>query len=159
MSISTTTTCFGGSSPAEPPQAAESATAWRIADWYFQAREHKHRPVYHWASKGDYRAVTRAINGGVIGLTDRRRRTLLALEALGGDPILRPGDTGASVRRLQTALARRGAILPIDADYGATTEQAVRRLQQAFGLPETGVADAALWAVLNSKEASHAGHS
>lgn len=62
------------------------------------------------------------------------------LEAL----VLRRGDTGEEVRRVQEYLnvvaAVYPAIPPITADgvFGAQTEAAVRAFQRQFGLPETG---------------------
>ena len=54
---------------------------------------------------------------------------------------LRPGDSGSSVRRLQTALNQLGfSAGSVDGRYGAQTERAVRAFQQRYGLTVDGLA-------------------
>ncbi|WP_426348041.1 peptidoglycan-binding protein [Alloiococcus sp. CFN-8] len=61
------------------------------------------------------------------------------------------GDTGTSVRSLQTYLNRISdnypliPKVPVDGEYGPSTEEAVRVFQQVFNLPETGRTDYATW--------------
>jgi hypothetical protein len=53
---------------------------------------------------------------------------------------LKPGDTGAQVKRLQRALKRLGySVGAVDGDYGTSTQAAVTRLQQASKLTTDGV--------------------
>jgi peptidoglycan hydrolase-like protein with peptidoglycan-binding domain len=69
--------------------------------------------------------------------------------------VLQRGMTGASVRALQQKLVNAG-FMPLSdlrsgpGVYGPRTEAAVRRLQAAVGLPETGVAAPSTLAALNS---------
>ncbi|MGE0223517.1 MAG: peptidoglycan-binding protein [Acetobacteraceae bacterium] len=56
-------------------------------------------------------------------------------------PLLRAGHEGEEVARLQNALQMRGSIkLTVDGKFGAETEAAVRRFQQASKLPADGIA-------------------
>ena len=65
--------------------------------------------------------------------------------------ILKRGDTGRDVARLQFLLAYIGLFydgIPspaLDGIFGSGTEQALIRFQAQFGLPETGETDAAVW--------------
>lgn len=53
---------------------------------------------------------------------------------------LKPGDTGAQVKRLQRALTQLGySSGVVDGIYGASTQAAVMRFQQASGLSADGV--------------------
>ena len=53
---------------------------------------------------------------------------------------LKPGDTGAQVKRLQRALAQLGySPGSVDGDYGPSTVAAVKRFQQASKLTADGV--------------------
>ncbi|SMB89084.1 LysM domain-containing protein [Desulfonispora thiosulfatigenes DSM 11270] len=64
-------------------------------------------------------------------------------------PTLRMGNRGAAVRRLQIALRYSGFYYgPITGYFGSMTDDAVRRLQQARGLPVTGVVNVATWKAL-----------
>ncbi|MBQ9761582.1 MAG: peptidoglycan-binding protein [Oscillospiraceae bacterium] len=61
------------------------------------------------------------------------------------------GSTGEKVRHLQYMLAVLAAYIPaipsvsIDGIFGIRTQEAVLAAQQYFGLPQTGVVDAATW--------------
>lgn len=57
--------------------------------------------------------------------------------------VLRLGDSGAAVERLQSALGVR-----VDGAFGAETDAAVRAFQQAAGLPVDGVVGKRTWAAL-----------
>src|SRR6266699_1563082 len=61
------------------------------------------------------------------------------------DRLLKLGDKGRDVITAQELLNRGGAILDPDGDFGIGTEGAVREFQDAAGLPDTGVIDAATW--------------
>jgi hypothetical protein len=53
---------------------------------------------------------------------------------------LKPGDTGAQVKRLQRALKHLGySVGAVDADYGSSTQAAVKRFQQTAKLTADGV--------------------
>ena len=64
---------------------------------------------------------------------------------------LRKGDSGANVRVIQYILSVVGAYydavprISVTGNFGEETENALRAFQQIFGLPETGVLDAATW--------------
>ena len=68
-----------------------------------------------------------------------------------GSTLLRRGDKGNAVSELQTALNKVGAMLATDGDFGPGTERGVLYVQDLAGLPQTGVADTALWAWLESQ--------
>jgi hypothetical protein len=53
------------------------------------------------------------------------------------------GARGSAVKRIQEWLIFHGAGVSIDSDYGAATQRAVQRFQEAAGLPATGVVDGA----------------
>lgn len=91
------------------------------------------------ADVGDFREITRRINGGFNGWEDRvkywqRNRQILGL-AVDARRTLRRGDRGEDVRALQTALG----IKP-DGDFGPMTDSAVRMFQADQGLTADGVA-------------------
>ena len=61
------------------------------------------------------------------------------------DRLLKLGDEGRDVITAQELLNRSGAILDPDGDFGIATEGTVGEFQDAAGLPDTGVIDAATW--------------
>lgn len=64
---------------------------------------------------------------------------------------LRRGSRGEEVRKLQAQLLRmRYWHSGTDGVFGASTEQAVMAVQKAYGLPRTGICDAATWRVVGS---------
>jgi peptidoglycan hydrolase-like protein with peptidoglycan-binding domain len=65
--------------------------------------------------------------------------------------ILRQGSEGADVRFLQRRLVALGYPLKVDAKFGASTEQAVRSLQEAFGHNVDGAAGEATHQLLNEQ--------
>src|SRR5207244_365131 len=70
-------------------------------------------------------------------------------------PSLASGDDGEHVHRLQLLLntyAREHGLSRVATDglYGHETRAAVRTVQRAANLPETGVADRAVWHALDS---------
>lgn len=118
--------------------------ALKSALWFWDSRNLN--PV---ADIGDIVNMTKIINGGDIGLDDRRTRYLRALDILGMKPsdvvqpqpeaaapasTLRRGDSGESVTQLQ----KRLGMVP-DGHFGPSTESAVKRWQQANGLTADGV--------------------
>ena len=56
----------------------EEGAAWS-AGWFWDSRE-----LNQWADKGDILTVTKKINGGTIGLEDRKAHYEAALEIFGG---------------------------------------------------------------------------
>lgn len=67
-----------------------------------------------------------------------------------GFVVLRRGDRGPNVIRLQTALTTAGYdVGAIDGIFGTRTQAAVERFERVFGLPVDGVVDSAVWERLN----------
>jgi len=94
------------------------------------------------ADTGAVAALTKRINGGDIGLADRRLRFSVAMQALMGEippratvtETLRKGSTGDAVKRLQRKLG-----LIADGAFGPNTEAKVKEWQAADGLVADGV--------------------
>jgi len=61
---------------------------------------------------------------------------------------LRQGSTGTAVQALQVQLAKHGAQVATDGDFGPGTDAAVRRFQSANGLGVDGVVGPATWTAL-----------
>ena len=57
---------------------------------------------------------------------------------------LRLGDTGDDVKQLQAALTVLGLDAPVNGEYNANTEKAIRQVQQKLGVAQTGHASPAL---------------
>lgn len=113
------------------------------------------------AKRGDIRGVTRKLNGGYIGLSERQQWTKRWQIALAAErntevteiiptPPERPagtlaaGDEGFEVKAIQQQLSDKG--YPVGADDGQfheATRDAVLSLQANEGLPTTGVVDQA----------------
>lgn len=53
--------------------------------------------------------------------------------------LLKRGSKGEAVEELQSALVERGHAIDIDGDFGARTEEAVRKFQTTFGLDPDGI--------------------
>lgn len=98
------------------------------------------------ADTGDVKALTQRINGGTIGMRDRKRRWKLALEVLSGNKkyintdisnlkIVRLGDRGSTVKVLQEGLG-----INADGIFGPMTDRALRRFQSENGLVVDGIA-------------------
>jgi peptidoglycan hydrolase-like protein with peptidoglycan-binding domain len=66
-----------------------------------------------------------------------------------GWPILRLGNRGSEVAKLQTELKRLGLLTgSVDGDFGVATETAVKALQRRYGIEVDGVAGGATWELL-----------
>ncbi len=64
-------------------------------------------------------------------------------------PRLRKGSDGKSVEKLQRLLKESGANPgPVDGDFGARTQAAVKRFQKSHELPQSGVVDKKTWTKL-----------
>jgi putative chitinase len=107
------------------------------------------------ADAGDIDKVSTLVNGGTIGLTERRENYREDLAILGSAPAaiaakaapttpknasvnLKRGSSGPDVVRLQKGLG-----ISADGKFGPGTEKALKEWQTGSGLPATGVADAA----------------
>lgn len=116
------------------------------ACWFWQTNN-----LNAFADRRDIEGMSKRINGGNIGMSDRIRRWNRALEVLNTtesvSPIavpsassvfpLRRGSQGNEVRRLQQALG-----LNADGVFGPVTERAVRQWQQGMKLVSNGTVDA-----------------
>lgn len=144
----------------DPARAAEPRLSLRIACEYW-----KRRKINALCDADDLVRVTRAINGGLNGLDDRRQYTTKAKAAIarieglqiagtaarGAGPVLRRGSRGTEVADLQATLRRLGFPLVIDGDFGAATELAVMRIQADHRLTVDGIVGPESWKVLNKR--------
>lgn len=123
---------------ADPARAAEPRLSLRLACLYWRDRD-----LGLPARRDDLLAVTRGINGGTNGLTDRARCLSRAKSALGLPPgaehTLLSGRR-AETRALQKALSQLGYRLSIDGIDGPTTRAALRAFQARVGLVPDGIA-------------------
>jgi peptidoglycan hydrolase-like protein with peptidoglycan-binding domain len=60
-----------------------------------------------------------------------------------GGVLMKKGDKSEPIRLLQKNLVSMGYTLEMNAEYGASTEAAIKHLQHSFGFPANGVLDAA----------------
>jgi putative chitinase len=119
------------------------------------APEHALKPALHewtkhnlnsFADKGDIRTITRRINGGLIGLPERKSwfdriwPLLKAADQPAEPRVARDVEDG--VRWLQEALNDLGADpkLVVDGRHGPATRRAVKRFQAAVGIRADGIA-------------------
>ena len=95
----------------------------------------------------DWRTFALTYNGSgqVETYAARMEAAYRALAGRASPVVLRLGDRGEAVSRLQQALGLRP-----DGSFGQLTDQAVREFQRARGLPVDGVVGARTWAVLES---------
>lgn len=143
-----------------PLAAAEPRLSLRIACEYWKSRS-----INALCDADDVIAVTRAVNGGLNGLDDRRSLTTKAKTVLArieglqlsgttsstDRPVLRRGSTGDDVALLQANLRRLGFPIAVDGDFGAATELAVMRVQATKRLTVDGIVGPATWKVLLAK--------
>ena len=111
------------------------------ACWYWNSRK-----LNTACDENDIVKMTKLVNGGTIGLEDRRKHYEEALKVLGGavpapvthaeniQGVLKKGSTGENVKRLQAELG-----LEDDGVFGPGTESAVKKWQAANGLAADGI--------------------
>ena len=111
------------------------------ACWYWNSRN-----INAACDANDIVKMTKLVNGGTIGLDDRKRHYEQALAVLGGavpapvthaegiPGVIKKGSTGESVKRIQAELG-----LDDDGVFGPGTEAAVKKWQAANGLTADGV--------------------
>jgi putative chitinase len=135
---------------ATPAGAIESAC------WFWDANN-----LNDIADGDDVKKMTKKINGGSIGLDDRKKRYMHAMEVLGMDAedlaaddddiediiddigVLRKGAKGDGVKLMQEALG-----IGADGDFGPGTERALKKWQSDNGLTADGIAGPATLAKL-----------
>jgi putative chitinase len=112
------------------------------ACWYWNSRK-----INLACDENDIVKMTKLVNGGTIGLEDRRSHYEKALAVLGGavpapitnaaaiPGVLKKGSTGEAVKRMQAELG-----LEDDGVFGPGTEAAVKKWQAANGLAADGIA-------------------
>jgi putative chitinase len=125
------------------------------ACWFWETNN-----LNQWADAGDILTLTKRINGGTIGLEDRKKHYAHALHVLGGsghvaeshapaaadtNQVLRRGSRGDTVAAMQLKLGLNG-----DGDFGPATERALMGWQRENGLEPDGVAGPATLARLLS---------
>lgn len=145
-------TRFGKSVGMSAEEAAEyvasPAGAIESACWFWDANN-----LNDIADGDDVKRMTKKINGGSIGLDDRKKRYTNALKVLGMDAedlaaddddiqeilddigVLRKGAKGDGVKLMQEALG-----IGADGDFGPGTERALKNWQAANGLTADGIA-------------------
>ena len=88
--------------------------------------------------------MSKRINGGTIGLDDRKKHYIHALDVLGGDyetpepdynTVLKKGSRGTLVAEMQEILE----IMPADGIFGPGTEKIIKRWQSMHGLAPDGI--------------------
>ena len=138
-------TAFGLSVDMSPEQVIDYVQtkkgALESACWYWNSRK-----INIACDEGDIVKMTKLVNGGTIGLEDRRKHYEQALAVLGGAVpapianaaailgVLKKGSTGENVKRLQAELG-----LEDDGVFGPGTESAVKKWQAANGLAADGI--------------------
>ena len=111
------------------------------ACWYWKSRN-----INAACDENDIVKMTKLVNGGTIGLEDRRKHYEQALAVLGGavpapiinaaaiPGVLKKGSTGEAVKRMQSELG-----LEDDGVFGPGTEAAVKKWQASNGLAVDGI--------------------
>lgn len=139
-----------------PDYLATFEGAVQSACWFWEVNN-----LNQWADAGDILTLTKRINGGTIGLEDRKKHYAHALHVLGDggghavaeshsapaavntNQVLRRGSRGPEVAAMQIKLGLSG-----DGDFGPATERALMGWQRENGLEPDGVAGPATLAKL-----------
>lgn len=82
-------------------------------------------------------------------------KTWAALQAKGAGETIRRGSKGETVKKMQQLLMATGYALPkygADGSFGAESEEALRRFQEANGLAVDGICGPKTWAVLQAED-------
>ena len=119
------------------------------ACWYWKTNN-----INKYCDAQDIITMTKRINGGTIGLADRKKHYAHALEVLGGtwEPpkvvhsTVRKGSKGETVKAVQKALG-----ISADGDFGPGTEAAVVQWQKSRGLVPDGIVGKATLAAMGIK--------
>ena len=134
----------------KPTLASSLQYAFRVAGWFWTVKEDLN-PL---ADAGDFRKITKRINGGYNGYDSRclfYARAKQALAPKPARPVLRMGAVGPDVKDLQSALVQLG-YLPksaVSARFGSDTTFAVQAFQKAAHLKADAIVGPATWAALN----------
>ena len=146
---------------ANPDLAADPVVSLKIACEYWHRKE-----LNFFADHDDAISITKRINGGFNGLTDRLGFLATAKTRLGVDAtttvagyatVQRPGKS-LDAFALQANLQQRNYPLHlVDGDFGGGTDTALKAFQTDHGLPANGVAGPEVWAALGLKGAASPG--
>lgn len=133
-------------------RAGRSGEAVRAAQCLLRHTPHTKAPITGRYDARTTAAVRKAQRKLDLPETGRiTRATWTALLAHGSRPLLKVGDTGAPVLRLQRALtAALGRATPIDGVVTKQTAKAVKAYQRKQGLAPTGVVTDDVWAALRN---------
>ena len=139
-------TQFGKTVGMSPEEATEYVRtpkgAIESACWFWTVND-----INKYCDKNDIVGMTKRINGGTIGLADRKKHYAHALAVFGGKvefeedtddatyKLLRKGSKGSGVKKLQEALG-----LEADGDFGPGTEAAVKAWQRENKCTPDGIA-------------------
>lgn len=136
-------TQFGKAVEKSPDEAVEyvrtKAGALDSACWFWDTNN-----INKYCDDMDIVGMTKRINGGTIGLDDRKKHYLHALDVLGGDyeepeieynQTIRKGSRGPLVAEVQEKLD----ISPADGIFGPGTEKIVKHWQSSNGLVADGI--------------------
>ena len=136
-------TQFGKAVEKSPDEAVEyvrtKAGALDSACWFWDTNN-----INKYCDDMDIVGMTKRINGGTIGLDDRKKHYLHALDVLGGDyeepeieynQTIRKGSRGPLVAEVQEKLD----ITPADGIFGPGTEKIVKHWQSSNGLVADGI--------------------
>ena len=136
-------TQFGKAVEKSPEEAVDyvrtKAGALDSACWFWDTNN-----INKYCDDMDIVGMTKRINGGTIGLDDRKKHYLHALDVLGGDyeepeveynQTIRKGSRGPLVAEVQEKLD----IAPADGIFGPGTEKIVKHWQSSNGLVADGI--------------------
>jgi predicted chitinase len=155
-----------------PEVAATKEVGFRIAGLFW-----KSHGLNELADQQQFKAITKAINGGYNGLDDRTKYYERAKKVLSKDDgvdgvasapaesvaappadsgqaqdypgtVLRQGSSGEAVRTMQQRLSDLGNSLSVDGNFGPGTKAAVVAFQGSKGLTADGAVGPATWAAL-----------
>jgi putative chitinase len=141
--------------------AAQPALSLKIACEYW-----KRHDINADCDRDDARAVTRKVNGGLNGLSDRiaftqkAKAALARLEAVllsgslpaaegSGAAVLARGCEGDAVVQLQALLRDLNFAVAVDGDFGPGTEVAVTRFQSENKLTADGIVGPETWTAMD----------